>query len=90
MRILVDDLLCSEHCADFRELFGNSLISLGSIHALELACLGSLSALCVNAYDDSDIVVVLAYLKVLNTVAGSCMYAACTAFKSNMVTYDNG
>ena len=89
MGILVNDLLSSEHSSYLSELCSDSLVRLICVHALEFACFSGLLALGVNAYDDTDIVVLLADLKVLHTVAGSCMNAACTAFESNVVAYDD-
>ena len=88
VRILVDDLLGCQHCADFGQLCSDCTVCLIGVHALEFACLFGLTTLIVNTYQDADVIVILADLKVLDTIARCSVYASGTAFQCNMIAYD--
>ena len=89
VRILVDDLFECEKCAALFKILSNDLVGICCRKTCIFACLSSLDTLCVNRNDNADLGIFLAYFKVINTEARSCMNTACTAFKRNVIANDN-
>ena len=85
----MSDMLTCQKCACFFKLCSYCLISFISIKTCKLSGFFSLFTLSVNTYKNSDIVIILAHFKVLDTVAWSGMNAAGTAFQCYMISHDN-
>ncbi|CCY66560.1 putative uncharacterized protein [Clostridium sp. CAG:678] len=89
VRILVDDLLQSKQIARFFKMLCDRLVCLIRCEAGKLARLLSKPAVRVNRNNNRQFGIVFADFKVLNTMAGSGMNAAGTAFQRNVITHDN-
>ena len=81
----MDNLFESKQCANAVEMLCNRLICISCKQACKLTCFLSKSAVSINRNYDRNFRIIFAYVIVLNTVARSCMNAACTAFQSNVV-----
>ena len=86
MRILVDNLFKSKQIAVIIKLDGDFLVCLVGGKTCELSCFLGENAVAVNRADYGNLGVITANVVVVNTVTGSGMNAACTAFESYVVT----
>ena len=85
----MDDLFQCEQCAGFFQVLCDDLVCGIGLEALILACCLCKDTLGVNGNGDAYLGILLAYLEVVNAEAGSCVNAACTAFKSYVVADDD-
>ena len=81
----MDDLFQRKESACFIQMDGNFLVSFIGRKTCKLTCFLGQNAVAVNGTDDGNFGIVAADVVVVNTVSGSGMDAARTAFERNMV-----